>query len=156
MSKETIQEPQTMYIHSGEKNYKTAKAIEDIVGAIKKWRICLALARQDIKLRYRRSALGPFWITISMAITVFSIGLLYGHLLHINIQRYFPFLTAGMLGWLLISLSIMEMVEGFTSTEGLILIKQIKLPYTLYIHRVILRNFIVFFHHILVFIPVIL
>src|SRR3989338_6739461 len=91
------------------------------------------------------------------ALPSFSIGsfLDYNQYCHHRIF-HFPFLTAGMLGWLLISLSIMEMVEGFTSTEGLILIKQIKLPYTLYIHRVILRNFMVFFHHILVFIPVIL
>src|SRR3990167_7170629 len=63
-------------------------AQEDITDGCKKWRIWLMLAYQDIKLRYRRSVLGPFWITMSMAITVYSMGYLYGHLFHIPIQEY--------------------------------------------------------------------
>src|SRR5690242_11037894 len=78
-------------------NYQLA--INDLVNGLKKWNIWLMLAYQDVKLRYRRSVLGPFWITISMAITVYSMGFLYGHLFHSKLQTYFPFLVAGMLGW---------------------------------------------------------
>jgi len=59
---------------------KTSLAIKDFKEGISKRNIWWLLAYQDIKLRYRRSALGPFWITISMAITVYSMGFLYGHL----------------------------------------------------------------------------
>ncbi|RDI48123.1 ABC transporter permease [Aquicella lusitana] len=127
-------------------------AWEDVVDGCKKWRIWLMLAYQDIKLRYRRSILGPFWITLSMAITVYSMGFLYAHLFHTELSKYFPFLVASMLAWSLISTIILEMTDGFTLSEAII--KQIKLPYSLYIHRIATRNIIIFFHNILVIIPI--
>ncbi len=127
-------------------------AWKDLRDGLKKWNVWLMLAYQDVKLRYRRSVLGPFWITISMAITVYSMGYLYGHLFHTNLQLYFPFLVAGMLGWALISSQISDLPEALSSSESLI--KQIKLPYSLYIHRVAMRNIIIFFHNIIVIIPI--
>src|SRR3990167_10129843 len=129
-------------------------AWQDFIAGIIKWRIWLLLAYQDIKVRYRRSIFGPFWITLSMAVTVYSMGFLYGHLFHIPIQEYFPYLVAGMLGWSLIATTVTELVDTFSTTQ--IMLKQIKLPYTLYVHRIIAKNFIIFFHNSLVIIPVIL
>jgi lipopolysaccharide transport system permease protein len=124
----------------------------DIKSGILNWRIWLMLAYQDIKLRYLRSVLGPFWITISMAITTYSMGYLYSHLFHMNIGDYFPYLVAGMLSWSLISNTITEMADTLMTTEGLI--KQIKLPYSLYVHRIAAKNMLIFFHNILVIVPV--
>src|SRR5476651_1250046 len=70
-------------------------AIEDIQSGLTKWPIWLMLAYQDIKLRYRRSVLGPFWITLSMAITVYSMGFLYSRLFNVDLAHYFPFLVSG-------------------------------------------------------------
>lgn len=129
-------------------------ALEDFIAGIKKWPVWALLAYQDIKLRYRRSALGPFWITISMAITVYSMGFLYGHLFRTNLHQYFPFLAAGLLAWAFYSSAIIDLSDAFIAADGLI--KQIKLPYTLYIHRVVARNFIIFFHNIVVIIPILI
>lgn len=131
---------------------QTWLAWEDIKDGIKKWRIWFILAYQDIRLRYRRSVLGPFWITISMAVTVYSMGFLYAHLFHTNLSEYYPFLVAGMLSWALISSAIIELTDAFLASEALI--KQIKLPYSLYIHRIATRNIITFFHNILVMLPI--
>jgi lipopolysaccharide transport system permease protein len=127
-------------------------ASKDIFLGLAKWRTAFMLAYLDVKLRYRRSILGPFWITLSMAITVYSMGYLYGHLFHTDLQSYFPFLAAGMLAWSLISTTIPELTDAFVLSDSLI--KQIKLPYSLYIHRVATRNMIIFFHNIIVIIPV--
>lgn len=127
-------------------------ALEDLTDGLKKWPIWLMLAYQDIKLRYRRSVLGPFWLTLSMAITVYSMGFLYSHLFHIELSHYFPFLVSGMLGWSLISTVVIETIDGLMSSDGFI--KQIKLPYTLYIHRIVARNVLIFFHNMLVIVPI--
>jgi lipopolysaccharide transport system permease protein len=129
-------------------------AYEDFARGLSQWRIWFLLAYQDIKLRYRRSILGPFWITLSMAITVYSMGFLYAHLFKTDMRQYYPFLVAGMLGWSLISGVIIELTDTFIVADGLI--KQIKLPYSLYIHRVATRNVIIFFHNLLVMIPVLI
>ena len=81
-------------------------AWNDIADGLKSWRIWLLLAWHAVKLRYRRSTLGPFWITISMAITIYTMGILYGHLFKINLAVYYPFLATGILGWNLISLIV--------------------------------------------------
>jgi ABC-type polysaccharide/polyol phosphate export permease len=127
-------------------------AFSDFKEGLSVWRIWFLLAYQDIKLRYRRSVLGPFWLTLSMAITVYSMGFLYGHLFRTDLHQYYPFLVAGMLSWALLSSVIVEQTDAFVTSEGLI--KQIKLPYSLYTHRIATRNIIIFFHNIIVMVPV--
>lgn len=129
-------------------------AWQDLTEGLAKWPIWLTLAYRDISVRYRRSVLGPFWLTLSMAITIYTMGYLYGHLFHTDLQRYYPLLAAGMLTWGLLSSIITEATEAFSTTTALI--EQIKLPFTLYIHRVIARNMIIFFHNIVVMIPILL
>lgn len=127
-------------------------AFNDFKEGFAKWHIWLMLAYQDIKLRYRRSILGPFWITLSMAIWAYSMGFLYSHLFHTDLQSYFPYLVGGVITWVLISTLIVELTDTFSMTGNLL--KQIKLPYTLYIHRIVARNIIIFFHNMLVIVPV--
>lgn len=45
----------------------------------------LALGWQDIKQRYRRSTLGPLWITISRAVMAIALALLYSQLFGIDL-----------------------------------------------------------------------
>jgi lipopolysaccharide transport system permease protein len=79
---------------------------------------------------------------------------LYVHLFHTDLEIYYPFLVAGMLSWTLISVALMELIDTLMGAESMI--KQIKLPYTLYIHRVITRNILIFFHNVLVIIPILI
>ncbi len=129
-------------------------AWDDFKESLLKWRVWLLLAYQDIKLRYRRSILGPFWITINMALTVYSMGYLYGHLFHMPIKEYFPYLVTGMLAWSLLSTTLSDLVDTYANME--IMLKQIKLPYTLYIHRIIAKNIIIFLHNLLVIVPIVI
>lgn len=134
------------------KKSPTTLALYDIKDGLIKWRIWFLLAYQDIRLRYRRSILGPFWLTMSMAITVYSMGFLYGHLFHIDLWDYFPYLVAGMLAWSLISTNLNELTDTFITYENLL--KEIKLPYTLHIQRIVIRNILIFFHNIIVMLPI--
>ncbi len=116
------------------------------------WRIWSMLAWQDIKLRYRRSTIGPFWITISMAITIYSMGFLYGHLFRINLATYFPFLATGMVTWSLISAIITESTNVFIEAENFI--RNLRLPYSIFVIRCILKNCIIFLHNLVAIIPI--
>lgn len=127
-------------------------ALQDIADGIMSWRIWFLLGSQDIRLRYRRSMLGPFWLTLSMAITVYSMGFLYGHLFKMDLQQYFPFLAAGMLIWTLISTTVNESTNAFMEAAGYL--KQMKLPYIAFILRVVTRNIITFAHNIIAIIPI--
>lgn len=131
---------------------QSQRAWKDVIDGLATWPIWALLAYQDIKLRYRRSILGPFWLTMSMAITVYTMGYLYSAIFKMEMATYFPYLVGGMLSWTLISTCYNELVDGFTASESMI--KQMKLPYTLYVHRIVFRNIIIFLHNLLVMVPV--
>ncbi len=124
----------------------------DLLEGCKAWRVWLLLAWQDIRLRYRRSTLGPFWITLSMAITIYSMGLLYSKLFKMDLNQYYPFLATGMLSWNLISSLLSDAPTIFVDAESFI--KQIKQPYCSFIFRAVARNLIIFAHNTLVLVPI--
>ncbi len=132
-------------------NYRLA--LTDIFDGLKEWRIWFLLAWQDVKLRYRRSTLGPFWITLSMSITIYTMGLLYGRLFKMDLSQYYPFLATGILGWSLISSLLTEGATIFVESEHFI--KQMKQPYSVFVFRAVSRCVIIFFHHIIVLVPII-
>jgi ABC-type polysaccharide/polyol phosphate export permease len=106
----------------------------------------------DIRQRYRRSVLGPLWITLSMGILVGSLGVIYSQVFRMDIKTYLPFLCLGFVVWGFISTSATECCSAFLDSEAII--KQIKLPFSVYILRVVWRNFMVFLHTLVIFIPI--
>jgi lipopolysaccharide transport system permease protein len=124
----------------------------DLLSALKAWPLWTMLGWNDIRQRYRRSTLGPFWITLSMAVFIGVLGLIYSRIFHVNVEVYLPFLTAGYVTWGFISQVINESCMAFQENERII--KQIRLPYGLYVLRTVWRNFIVFLHTIAIFVPV--
>ena len=68
----------------------------------------LTLAWMDVKLRYKRSGLGPFWITLSMAIFCITLGVVYSKLFKTDISEYLPFLSVGFVVWNFISILLIS------------------------------------------------
>lgn len=128
------------------------KAINDFYEGILFTPAWLMLSWQDIKIRYKRSTLGPFWITISLAITIGFMGVLYAKIFKMEIREYLPYLTAGMVHWTLISTLILEGTGIFSGND--MIIKQVKLPYSFYVFRMLSRNSIVWLHNLVVLIVI--
>jgi ABC-type polysaccharide/polyol phosphate export permease len=124
----------------------------ELVAGFSAWRIWVLLAWDDIRQRYRRSIIGPFWITLSMAIFIFVLGIIYSQLFHTDLKTYLPFLSTGFIIWGFISSSTQESCLAFHDADRII--KQIKLPYSVYVLRVVCRNLIIFLHTIVIFVPV--
>ena len=53
---------------------RTRWAVADVAGGLRLWRLAWALGWLDIRLRYRGSMLGPFWLTISTGVMVAASG----------------------------------------------------------------------------------
>ena len=124
----------------------------EIIAIISHWLIWFSLAMRDIKLRYRRSTIGPFWITISTAITIGSMGFLYGKLFHADLDFYFPYLASGIIGWSFLSSLINESSQTFIESEHFI--KNQASFLSIYNMRILIRNIIIFMHNLVVFIPI--
>jgi len=127
-------------------------AFKDLLAGIKGYRLWVHLGWQDIVQRYRRSIIGPFWITLSQAILITMLGLLYGRLFKLPLDKYMPFLATGMTAWALIASLVNESCAAFTSVDSLI--KQTRMPFTSHALRMVWRNLIIFAHNLVVLIPI--
>lgn len=129
-----------------------ARAARDLVEGLLRWWLWGLVAWCDIKQRYRGSILGPFWLTLSTAVMIGSLGALYSRLFHMDLATYLPYLSLGILTWGLISALLTECCTAFISAEHVI--KQIRMPLSVHLYRVIARNVIVFGHNLVVFVVV--
>ena len=129
-----------------------ALAAADLGETIRLWRLVLALSFMDIKLRYRGSLLGPFWLTLSTAVMIGAIGLLYAGLFHQNVSTYLPYLSTSLIFWGFLSTLTGEGGTSFTAAEGMI--RAQRMPLTLHAARVVMRNLFVLAHNLVVIVVV--
>ena len=129
-----------------------AKAWRDVVEGIALWRLWFRLGWNDILQKYRRSVLGPFWLTASTATMVVALGVLYAELFNERIDDFIPFFCAGLLVWNLIASYLTEGGTLFTGSESYI--KQIRLPYSMYVYRSSWAKLIIFAHNFIIYIGV--
>ncbi len=115
-------------------------------------RLVAALGLMDIKLRYRGSLIGPFWLTLSTAVMVGSIGFLYARLFRQDVAGYLPFLSVSLVLWNFISAITADGCQCFMQSEGMI--KSMRMPLSLHAGRAVVRNIIVMAHNIIVIVVV--
>jgi ABC-2 type transport system permease protein/lipopolysaccharide transport system permease protein len=128
-----------------------ALAWHDLADGFAKVWMWWALALQDIRLRYRGSVLGPFWLTISTLVMVVAMGFLYSQLFRMEIRTYLPFLTLGLMAWQWLSATIAEGCDIFVRETAVI--QQVPIPFSIQAYRNVARNFVVLAHN-LVIVPI--
>ncbi len=129
-------------------------AAADLAGAIALWPLWVRLGWHDILYRYRRSLLGPFWFTVNTAITIVALGVVYSQILKTPIRELMPYVCVGLLIWGFISAILHGSGEVFSGAESYI--KQVRLPYLLYVLRFMWSKMIIFAHDFPIFLAVVL
>ncbi len=124
-------------------------ALEDIVGGLQIWHLWYLLGLNEIRHRYRRSTIGPFWLTLSMGVQATVMGVLFGFLFQHNLDRFLPYLCISLVLWGFIQTSINEGSMAFIGATGLIM--QVKRPLSVHIYQVLWRNLIIAAHTIVIF-----
>jgi lipopolysaccharide transport system permease protein len=127
-------------------------AWRDVRDGLAQWRLVWTLAWLDIRLRYRGSLLGPFWLTISTGAMVLAMGGLYALLFRIEVRDYIPFLALSLVLWNYLGTLVGDSCIAFTTNEGLI--RSVRMPFTLYAARIVVRNIVVLAHNALVVLAV--
>jgi ABC-type polysaccharide/polyol phosphate export permease len=134
---------------SGPAKSRYAVALADVISGLQATAIWGRLGWRDNKRRYRRTVFGPLWTTVSLGVFVIALGLVWSNLWHTDPKLYLPFLTSGMLCWVLFSSICNEGCGGLISGEALI--KQLRISYTLLACATVWRNVIVFFHNLSIY-----
>lgn len=127
-----------------------SRAIADLKEGLAARELWTHLGWQDIRQRYRRSVIGPFWITISQGVIALGLGLLYSQLFHTPIQVFLPYLSTGFIIWGFIQGCLTEGMETFISNEGMI--KQLPAPLSVYVLRTVWRQTLLLAHNMIVYV----
>ena len=126
-----------------------SNAITDIVASLARYNLVGMLGWQDVLQRYRRSVLGPFWLTISMGVMIGTIGIVFSQIFKADIEEFIPFLALGIIIWTFALSLITEGCAGFIAAEGII--KQLPIPLFVHILRLVWRNVLILGHNLVIF-----
>jgi lipopolysaccharide transport system permease protein len=128
---------------------KIERAVEEIDASLRAWRLWMLFGNLDVRLRYRRSILGPFWATLSTAVQILVMAFVMGFLFNSPLRRYLPYLCIGMVLWGVFIGMVTEGASAFIASAELIL--QVKRPLLVYVFQVLWRNVIIGAHTIVIF-----
>ena len=128
------------------------RACVDVFEGLARWPLWVRLGWNDILQRYRRSVFGPFWLTASMAIMVVSLGVVYAELFNQLVDDFVPYFCSGLLVWNLLSGYLTESGALFTGSESYI--RQVRLPFSVYVYRSSWARLIIFAHNFVIYIGV--
>lgn len=106
------------------------------------------LAWQDVKQSYRRSALGPFWLTLGMGVQIAAIGLVFGLIFGSPLEVFFPFLAVSLILWGFIGSAILDGSMAFITGEHIL--RQLPLPQYSHVLRSLWKNVIMLAHNIVI------
>lgn len=124
-------------------------ALLDIRGACMRHSLVRMLGWQDVRQRYRRSVLGPFWLSISMALMIGIMWVVFSQIYHMPMREFLPYLASGMILWNFIALVMTESCLGFITVEKII--KELPLPLFIHVLRLLWRNILIFAHNLIIF-----
>lgn len=129
-------------------------AYQDLVKSLRHLPLVCHLAYSDTKARYKRSMLGPLWLTLGAAIGVLGLGLVWSQLLHLERSQMIPSLTVGLLLWQFMSGCVTESTSVFVRQAKII--RNLQLPYIIHPIQLMARQTITLLHNMIVLVLVLL
>lgn len=127
-------------------------AVRDIVEGLKRHDLWWGLAVFDIRQRFKRSMLGPLWLTLSMGIMVLAISLVFGTLFQQDMTALMPHIAIGLIFWGLMTGCIIEACSAFTVAEGYL--RNVPMPTSTHVLRALARNVIIFGFNLVIFVVI--
>ena len=127
-------------------------AVQDVTEGAQLWQLAAKLGWLDIRLRYRGSVLGPFWLTLSTGIMVGALGVLYSIAVPHQSARVsaVPLAVAGAVGFPVHPGQ--RSLHHFTDAEAMI--RSVRMPFFVFAMRTMLRNLLVLAHNLVVIVVV--
>lgn len=119
-----------------------SEAIEDLVTGLKMAPLWLSLGWQQTIARFRRTVLGPFWLSANILAIAFAMTYTFGGLMGGGFSTVLPTLMTGLISWALIGGSVGEAPGVFIGAASMMTSQ--KLPLSFHVFLMMQRNFINF------------
>ena len=131
---------------------RAALAAADLLDGLRCWELWGAMGLQGLRRGYRRSILGPLWLTISLAVLVMALGLLYGRLFNMPLERYLPHVALGFIAWQFVQAAVNQSCTVFVRHK--VWITNAKRPLALFVFKDVWENLLTMAHNGLVYVGV--
>ncbi|MGY8662315.1 glycosyltransferase [Bradyrhizobium sp. UFLA05-109] len=105
---------------SGASTSRSAAVASPTPGWLDVVRIAGALAWSDMRHRYVRSLLGPFWMSLQMAIVVAVLGSVIGQMSNAGVLARLPMLALSMTAWTFLNSVVLDATTALQGSAGLI------------------------------------
>ena len=125
------------------------QAFPDLIDGLMRYEAWLYFAFNDLRIRFRRSMLGPIWITLSMAIMIGTMAFVFSTLYNQDINKTLTYIATGLIFWSLLTSCITEGSSAFIDNGNYI--SNVQSPLSVYLYRVIARNFLIFIFNSIIF-----
>jgi ABC-type polysaccharide/polyol phosphate export permease len=140
----TSSDPQTSYVSSEASTWK------DLTDGLLKYQLWGRIGWLDVKRRYRRSVIGPFWGAATLALYTIAVGVVGAGLWHQDVHDYLPYLSSGMIVWTLVSMIVIEACNLFIL--GHALFRNVSFEYSILAYALVWRNVIIFGHNLAIYV----
>lgn len=117
----------------------------DMLASVGLWRLWTHLGWGDILKQYRRSFLGPIWITLNSAIFIVVFSLIGAQLFNLPLDTYLSYFCLGHVFFSFFSATINEGCQTYIAAEAFL--KQTPYPKMVFVFRVIWRNLLMLAHN---------
>lgn len=128
------------------------RGLGDIVAGLRHHGLWTFLGWREVHKQYQRSVLGPFWLTLNMAILVGTLGWFYAQVFAQDITEFLPYVAIGFIVWGLIGGLINESCTIFTSAANSV--RQARLPLSIYAWQLVWRQLVMFLHNFVIYVLV--
>lgn len=127
-------------------------ALRDLWDGARHYEMWISFAYHDIRQRFRRSALGPLWITLTMGIMVGALALVFGSIFGQSISQTLPYISVGLIFWGLFSSCVNEGTTVFINSAGYI--RSVTIPLSVHVYRMLAKNVIIWAFNMVIYVVV--
>ena len=126
----------------------------DFAEGVHNWRVWHLMGTSELRRRYARSRLGQFWLTLSMAVTVVTLGLVWSQLWKMPIEELLPFFAVSMVVWTFVSGFFIDASAAFVAGSPYFMNQ--RMSFSTIIYAMTYRNLITLAHNSLIIVGVLL
>jgi ABC-type polysaccharide/polyol phosphate export permease len=118
----------------------------DLRSGLDYWRLSHLIGLGEIRRRYARSRIGQFWLTLSTAIMVVALGLVWSTLWKVQLHDLMPFIAISLILWNLITGVLGEASTIFVATGPMFLNQG--MSFSTAVYGLIYKHVLIFLHNV--------
>lgn len=127
---------------------RTRAAVGDVAEGIRRWRSWTYLAVEIVKNQYRRTVIGPWWLTLQTTAYVVALAVLYGAIFHQSLHEFVPYVAAGFIGYTLLAGLTGQGADLFVNNAGTLL--STRQPLSVLVFQMVAVELLQFAHNLII------